>query len=46
MEGKVKEVAGKAVGSREPGHDSHRLDAHGKIEAAYADVRNVYKKAV
>lgn len=42
--GKVKEVAVEVVGIRGPGHESNMQHAHGKIEAAYADLKNEYKK--
>jgi len=46
MKGKVKEVAVKAVGIGEPGHEGNVQNAHGgNIEAAYADLKNAYKKA-
>jgi uncharacterized protein YjbJ (UPF0337 family) len=45
MKDKVKVVAGKFVGFREPGHPRRMQNAHGNIEAAYADLKNKYKKA-
>jgi len=45
MKGKVKDVAVKAVGIREPGHEGNMQNAHRTIEAAYADLKNEYKKA-
>jgi uncharacterized protein YjbJ (UPF0337 family) len=45
MKGKVKEAAGKFISIREPGYEVKMLNALGKIEAAYADLKNDYKKA-
>jgi uncharacterized protein YjbJ (UPF0337 family) len=45
MKGKVKDVAGKVVGIREPGRNGNRQNARCTIEAAYADSRNEYTKA-
>jgi uncharacterized protein YjbJ (UPF0337 family) len=45
MKVNAKEVAGKVVGMREPGHAANMQTAHGSIEAAYAASKNEYKKA-
>jgi len=45
MPEKVKEVAGKVVRIREPGHEGNRQSAPGTIEAAFADLKNEYRKA-
>lgn len=44
MNGKLKEVAGKVVGIRAPGHEETVRNARGTIETAYANVQNEYKK--
>lgn len=45
MQGKVNEVAGKFVSVREPGNEGNRQTAYGMMEAAFADLKNQYRKA-
>lgn len=45
MKGKAKEVVSKVSGVLEPRHAGDMQNVHSKIEAAYADLRNEYKKA-
>lgn len=45
MKGNAKEVAGKVVEIREPGHLENIQNAYSSIAAAYAALQNEYKKA-
>lgn len=45
MKEKGNEVAGKVVRIQEPRYEGNAENAHGKIEAAFADLKNEYKKS-
>lgn len=45
MKGKGNDVARTTVRVHEPRHEGHLESAHGKIEAAFADLKNEYKKS-